>query len=103
MCQYGWPGNVRELKHQVSRAVLMSRSDAIQALDIVPAHEFSEQAMIDSQVVPTSQMTLDAMEKSLIENALKQSGGNVSEAARLLGITRMTIRYRMDKHGLRSD
>ncbi len=103
MRQYGWPGNVRELKHQVSRAVLMSRSDAIQALDIVPAHELSEQVMIDSQAVSTSQMTLDAMEKSLIENALKQSGGNVSEAARLLGITRMTIRYRMDKHGLKSD
>jgi two-component system response regulator AtoC len=47
-------------------------------------------------------MTLDEAEKALIENALSQSNGNVSEAARLLRITRMTIRYRMDKHGIRA-
>jgi two-component system response regulator AtoC len=46
-------------------------------------------------------MTLEEAERVLIVNALKQSGGNVSEAARLLGITRMTIRYRMEKHGLK--
>lgn len=102
--QYRWPGNVRELKHQISRGVLMSRGDAIQARDIVPAHEAMLQETISEPVSsPSSQMTLDSLEKLHIENALKQSGGNVSEAARLLGITRMTIRYRMDKHGLKSD
>lgn len=100
---YPWPGNVRELKHQVSRGVLMSRGDTIQAQDVVPAYDGSFSAAVEPQVIPASQMTLDAMEKTLIENALKQSGGNVSEAARALGITRMTIRYRMDKHGIRSD
>lgn len=102
--QYRWPGNVRELKHQISRGVLMSRGDAIQVLDIVPAHEVgSLRAAAEPLASSVSQMTLDSMEKTLIENALKQSGGNVSEAARLLDITRMTIRYRMDKHGLKSN
>ncbi len=101
--QYRWPGNVRELKHQVGRAVLMSRDAAIQALDVVPAHESAVSSAGGVPAASVSQMTLDAMEKALIENALRQSGGNVSEAARLLGITRMTIRYRMDKHGLKVD
>jgi DNA-binding NtrC family response regulator len=49
-----------------------------------------------------SLVTLDSAEKMLIENSLKQSGNNVSEAARLLGITRMAMRYRMEKHGLKT-
>lgn len=104
MRRYPWPGNVRELKHQISRGVLMSRGDTIHAVDIVPAHHVSAYSVpMEAPEPAQSQMTLDAMEKALIENALKQSGGNVSEAARLLGITRMTIRYRMDKHGLKSE
>jgi DNA-binding NtrC family response regulator len=52
---------------------------------------------------PTEQpVTLDAAEKQLIENALEETSGNVSEAARRLGITRMVMRYRMKKYGLSS-
>ena len=46
-------------------------------------------------------MTLEELEKTMLARALKASGGNVSEAARRLGITRMAMRYRMDKYGLR--
>jgi transcriptional regulator of acetoin/glycerol metabolism len=45
-------------------------------------------------------VTLDGAEKVMLLNALEQSRNNVSKAARLLGITRMTMRYRMDKHGI---
>jgi transcriptional regulator of acetoin/glycerol metabolism len=45
-------------------------------------------------------MTLDDAEKAILLNALEQARNNVSQAARQLGITRMTMRYRMDKHGI---
>jgi two-component system response regulator AtoC len=99
MREYPWPGNVRELKHQISRGVLLSRGDEIDAADLaLPlVHGMPGQ----DQASSAAAMTLEEAERVLIVNALKQSGGNVSEAARLLGITRMTIRYRMEKHGLK--
>lgn len=99
MQSYTWPGNVRELKHLISRAVLLSRSDEVAVADLALPHQF---ALPDTaSAVHASDMTLDEVEKAMIEKALQQSSGNISEAARLLGITRMTIRYRMDKHGLK--
>jgi two-component system response regulator AtoC len=97
--RYSWPGNVRELRHQISRAVLLSRGDQITAIDLaLPIRAHPDLADSDS---PTSLVTLDAAEKNLIENALKLAHNNVSEAARQLGITRMAMRYRMEKHGIR--
>lgn len=97
--RYSWPGNVRELRHQISRAVLLSRGDQITASDLaLPIQTQPSFADSDS---PTSLVTLDAAEKNLIENALKLAQNNVSEAARQLGITRMAMRYRMEKHGIR--
>ncbi len=94
--RYQWPGNVRELRHQISRAVLLSRSDKITAHDLA----LPSQPAVSSLEQVTSNVTLDFAEKMLIENALKQSNHNVSEAARQLGITRMAMRYRMEKHNI---
>lgn len=99
MREYPWPGNVRELKHQISRGVLLSRGDEITAADL--ALPFVDGIAGQDKAASSAATTLEEAEKMLILNALKQSGGNVSEAARLLGITRMTIRYRMEKHGIR--
>lgn len=99
MCNYPWPGNVRELKHQVSRAAMLSQDGRISTADLsLPATAVMPAEMIQPH---TGGMMLDDAEKLLIENALEQSQGNVSKAARLLGVTRMTIRYRMEKHGLK--
>lgn len=96
LLQYTWPGNVRELRHQISRAVLLSSQPQISASDLaLPAIKSVQQAA-NYQV----QLTLDATEKHMLLNALEASHHNVSEAARQLGITRMTMRYRMDKHGI---
>jgi DNA-binding NtrC family response regulator len=99
MQEYPWPGNVRELKHQVARAAMLSQGGHITradlALPVVPAQQ------VAANETPAGGMLLDQAEKALIENALQQSHGNVSQAARLLGVTRMTIRYRMEKHGLK--
>lgn len=97
--RYGWPGNVRELRHQISRAVLLSRGEHITASDLAlpPQQSVNLETNLD---LSANNITLDSAEKKLIENALKQAGGNISEAARHLGITRMAMRYRMEKHGI---
>lgn len=96
MLHYSWPGNVRELRHQISRAVLLSNQTQITAADLALPPNKPEQDESKHQV----QLTLDAAEKHMLLSALEASHNNVSEAARQLGITRMTMRYRMDKHGI---
>lgn len=95
---YHWPGNVREMRHQISRAVLM----CTQAM--ISEHDLGLPQMVavnpNSSIQGEAQVTLDDAEKAMLLNALEQSRHNVSKAARLLGITRMTMRYRMDKHGI---
>ncbi len=98
LSEYGWPGNIRELRHQISRAVLLSSGEQIMASDLALRSAKQETQASDYQV----QLTLDASEKSMLLSALRVSHNNVSEAARQLGITRMTMRYRMDKHGIKS-
>lgn len=94
---YRWPGNVRELRHQVSRAVLLASSDQITASDLA----LRENNLAQQKVNDQAQLTLDAAEKKMLVNALEASHQNVSEAARQLGVTRMTMRYRMDKHHIK--
>ncbi len=95
---YSWPGNVRELRHQISRAVLLSTSTQITATDLALREVKFEQSTHHLQ----TQITLDASEKQMLLSALEATHNNVSEAARKLGITRMTMRYRMDKHHLKA-
>lgn len=97
---YKWPGNVRELRHQISRAILLSRGSVITTEDLA----LPQQSMVARDQPGFGMhapMTLDMAERQLIENALRLANNNVSEAARHLGITRMAIRYRMGKHGIR--
>ncbi len=98
MQNYAWPGNVRELRHQISRAVLLTGQSQITVADL-NLSENKHKATTES--TQQTQITLDAAEKSMLLNALELTHNNVSEAARKLGITRMTMRYRMDKHGIR--
>ena len=96
LLQYTWPGNVRELRHQMSRAVLLSANLQLTASDLALRASKPEHQVANYQV----QLTLDASEKMMLINALEASHNNVSEAARILNISRMTMRYRMDKHHL---
>lgn len=95
---YPWPGNVRELKHQVSRAVLLCHNSLVTDVDLaLPIYRATEPGLkIDAQ-----QSALDTVEKTILLQALAEARNNVSEAARNLGITRMTMRYRMDKHQIK--
>lgn len=102
MQHYNWPGNVRELRHQISRAVLLSSQSQITAndLNLVDSKNGDNKNKATNESNQQTQITLDAAEKSMLLNALESTHNNVSEAARKLGITRMTMRYRMDKHGI---
>jgi two-component system, NtrC family, response regulator AtoC len=101
--EYTWPGNVRELKHQISRAMLLCSEGHITAQDLALSVQ-SRYVMQESpapsnfSVNHSMSMTLDEAEKNLLLQTLTETRNNVSEAARKLGITRMTMRYRMAKH-----
>jgi two-component system response regulator AtoC len=113
--QHGWPGNVRELRNAVEQAVLSTRGEVIDEpnLGISPAAETSEEEpMILPVLDETNGMTLsprplgpaggtlEQVERTLIGRALAKTQGNVTRAAKLLGITRDTLRYRIEKHGI---
>lgn len=117
--QYPWPGNVRELRHQVSRAMLLCVNSQITAADLaLPQLQQSDvqttvvqnnnitntvPSNLKADVPPlsTEGVTLDEAEKNMLIQALTEAKNNVSEAARILGITRMTMRYRMQKHDIK--
>jgi DNA-binding NtrC family response regulator len=98
--RHRWPGNVRELRNLMEQAVLLSPRDVLAVEDLhlspVPLAEASGPAA----AAPETSMRLEDAERSLLVGALQKTGYNVTQAARLLGITRDTLRYRMEKHGL---
>jgi DNA-binding NtrC family response regulator len=96
--QYHWPGNVRELKHTVERAVILSES-----ADIVPDDlRFSAPSPDSSAESDGSFDTLDLndLEQRAVRRALSKHGGNVSQAAEELGISRRALYRRIEKYGL---
>lgn len=101
LSQYGWPGNVRELKNILERLVLVSKGNEITGEMIDP--------LIDktTPIEPDSDAPMDKdllfWEKEMIQEALAACGWNISKAARRLGITRNTLRYRIRKHTLKPE
>jgi DNA-binding NtrC family response regulator len=101
LMQYHWPGNVRELENVIERSMVLSSAPVLEAedikLDLAPRAKVTA---VDS-FLPEG-MTLDEHEQSLIREALKRANGNKSQAARLLGLTRNALRYRLTQMGLES-
>ena len=93
---YDWPGNVRELVNLIERAVILNGGGALSAASLM----LERSASIQAQPAELIDLTLDEAESMLIRQALQRSNGNVSEAARQLGITRMVLRYRLQKYNI---
>ena len=93
--QYTWPGNVRELQHSLERAVILTDSDELDRDDFMLS---SGQKSIEDTEFTT--FDLDAIEKQVIQKALKKNAGNVTQAASDLGLTRTSLYRRMEKHDL---
>jgi DNA-binding NtrC family response regulator len=108
--RYAFPGNVRELEHTLERALILAGSDPIG-----PEHlSFARPELLGAAgpggarggidwvpTIPPGGLSLETLERELILQALERAGGNKSQAARLLGLTRRTLYSRMEKHGLR--
>lgn len=101
---YHWPGNVRELSHAMEHAVLLSTRQFLGPQDLpmvyTPAVSDHAAASTASGNVAREQWNLYEVERQLIERALQHTHGNLSQAARLLGITRDILRYRIEKYGI---
>lgn len=99
---YRWPGNIRELENVVERLVVLSRGDTITLADL-PESIRSMPSSTDSLRLdlPEQGISLDAVERELILKALKKFNGNQTHAAKYLDVSRKTLIYRMEKHGLR--
>jgi DNA-binding NtrC family response regulator len=95
---YGWPGNVRELRNVVEEAVLLAHGDAIGPGQLTLVASLSAKAAAPAGLdIPEEGIDLEELERSLVLQALEKTAWNVTRAAKLLGLTRDTLRYRMEK------
>jgi DNA-binding NtrC family response regulator len=95
---HDWPGNVRELRNVLERAVLLKHSGVLGEKDLMLVS--TPRPVARGAMAPALPVSLDALERAHLQEALAQSNGNVTQAAKALGISRDTLRYRMERHGL---
>ena len=91
--EYGWPGNVRELKNRVERAVTLANGEWIMPVDMFPDLVETEHPLI--KAFATLSETRESAERRQIERAIKETNGQIIEAAKLLGISRTTLWEKM--------
>jgi len=97
---HAWPGNVRELRNVIERAMILGSDTEIDACDLPPEMRAISSAANVAAVqfrLPDNGLVLDELERSLVEQALERTGNNQTQAAKLLGITRDQVRYRVEK------
>jgi len=92
---YPWPGNVRELQHAIERTIIMSESSML-----TPDDFFFLGSQNDDQSTTNDSYNLEEVERNLIQKAIQKSSGNISKAAKELGLTRASLYRRLEKHGL---
>jgi DNA-binding NtrC family response regulator len=100
LMSYYWPGNVRELENVLERSMVLSTGPVLQAEDIRLDMQPRSKVQAGGDHFLPDGMTLDDYEQSIIKEALKRANGNKSQAARLLGLTRNALRYRLTQMGL---
>ncbi|HSI76738.1 MAG TPA: sigma-54 dependent transcriptional regulator [Lunatimonas sp.] len=93
---YSWPGNIRELQHAIERAIIMSEGDELDSRDFFflsakPSHD---------KITTSHTYNLDEVEKNMVQKAIDKNGGNISKAAKDLGLTRASLYRRLEKYGL---
>jgi DNA-binding NtrC family response regulator len=96
---YRWPGNIRELRNAVERAMLLAEGDWLTP-EYFPVGSGRAGSPAATLELPESGVNLEALERELVVQALRRTGGNQTRAAALLGLNRDQIRYRVEKFGL---
>jgi DNA-binding NtrC family response regulator len=100
LMDYHWPGNVRQLENTIERAVALAVKPVLDTADFyLDSSNHKNNASADSSFLPEG-MTLEQWEDEMIREALRRAGGNKSQAARLLGLSRNALRYRLAKLGV---
>ncbi len=94
--KYSWPGNIRELQHAIERAIIMSDSDTLNPEDFF----FLSQKSESTNIPEPETYNLDDVEKGVIERVVNKHNGNISKAAKELGLTRASLYRRLEKYGL---
>ena len=95
MEKYHWPGNIRELQHAIERAVIMSETQVLRPSDFFFTTPESKEASLTFD-----KLNLDDVEKAVIQKVIAKHSGNISKAARELGLTRTSLYRRLEKYGL---
>ena len=91
---YDWPGNVRELENAIERAMVVGQGNRIRPEDLP--------LRVEQDAVRPRNRSLDALESAHIARVLREESGNVSQAARVLGIDRGTLYNKIKKYGIQS-
>ncbi len=101
--QYNWPGNIQELSNFCERMFLLFQNQQIEVTNL-PAEirNYTKAGFSSLFTLPETGVELESVEVDLMQQALRSSGGNKSKAARLLGLTRDTLLYRLKKHSINS-
>ena len=94
--RYNWPGNIRELQHAIERAIIMAEGDELDSRDFF----FLSSKPVNEKISNSHTLNLDDVEKNVIQKAIDKNGGNISKAAKELGLTRASLYRRLEKYGL---
>jgi DNA-binding NtrC family response regulator len=101
LLSYPWPGNIRELRNTVERIILLEKGDTIDRKHLAFLLEREEKVDF-KPVIPPQGIVLEEIEKRYILEALRMKRGNKMQAAKILGISRSALLYRMEKYGIKS-
>jgi two-component system, NtrC family, response regulator AtoC len=103
---YGWPGNVRELRNVIERAMILGDGTAL-LMEHLPLEVLGETVGRGGELkglkIPPEGISMERVEEGLVRQALEMTGGNQTKAAKLLDISRDSLRYRMQKFGIDSN
>jgi two-component system response regulator HydG len=94
--RYNWPGNIRELQHAIERAIIMADGDELDSRDFF----FLSAKPMNEKIATPASFNLDEVEKTTIQRVIDKNGGNISKAAKELGLTRASLYRRLEKYGL---
>ena len=106
LVRYHWPGNIRELRNALERALILEDGHVLTTRYLADARETGPAAVSSSASsgdgfrLPEGGVSLERVEETLVRQAMAMAGGNQTKAAKLLDVSRDTLRYKLKKHGL---
>ena len=104
LCKYSWPGNVRELEATIERIAVFSRSPIISLIDLpIEISNFPTPSSSAPWDLPDDGLVFEDVERDILLKALQRANGNMTNAAKLLGMSYRAFRYRANSFGLRGE